>query len=64
MVKEASEKMTLKTAIEIVDNFNMWRLGDSEHIAKPFQITEALDVLLQTCKVIENKINLTKNQFQ
>jgi hypothetical protein len=42
--------MTIIEAIEIVENFNKWRLGESDHIAKPSQITEAINIVLGVAK--------------
>lgn len=72
--KAGEKRMNITTAIEIVENFNKWRVGESEHIAKPSQITEAIDLVLGlTKKAItnalkemndSNKIDLNKNRFQ
>lgn len=48
--EKAGEKMNITTAIEIVENFNKWRIGESEHIAKPSEITEAIDLVLGVAK--------------
>ncbi len=66
--------MTIIEAIEIVENFNKWRLGESDHIAKPSQITEAINVVVASAKYDPrkawkelqdaNKIDLNKNRFQ
>lgn len=52
--------MTIVEAIEIVENFNKWRIGESNTIAKPSQITEAIDVLLEVC----NGLQIADKKFE
>jgi hypothetical protein len=42
--------MDLKTAIEILDNHQKWRLGDIETPQKPSIITQSIDTILQHFK--------------
>ena len=50
--------MELKTAIEILEYHQKWRLGEREDmIHEPKKLTEALDVLLSEVK----KICITSN---
>ena len=50
--------MELKTAIEILEYHQEWRLGKREDmIHEPKKLTEALDIILNEVKKLEANIN-------
>lgn len=50
--------MELKTAIEILEYHQKWRLGEREDmIHEPKKLTEALDLVIKEIKNIEIKMN-------
>ena len=54
--------MELKTAIEILEYHQEWRLGKREDmIHEPKKLTQALDVVLNEVKKIEVSTNENKN---
>ena len=54
--------MELKTAIEILEYHQEWRLGKREDmIHEPKKLTQALDVVLNEVKKLEASINENKN---
>ena len=51
-------KMELKTAIEILEYHQEWRLGKREDmIHEPKKLTQALDVVINEVKKLEASIN-------
>ena len=57
-------KMELKTAIEILEYHQEWRLGKREDmIHEPKKLTEALDVVLNKVKKLEASTNENKNKL-
>ena len=42
--------MDLKTAIEVLDNHQKYRLGEIETMQKPSQITKSIDTILHHLK--------------
>ena len=53
-----NDKMELKTAIEILEYHQEWRLGKREDmIHEPKKLTEALDIVLNEVKKLEASIN-------
>jgi hypothetical protein len=53
--------MTILEAIEIIDNFNKWRVGESNTIAKPSQITEAISIVSECAKKSYEILNNAKD---
>lgn len=54
--------MELKTAIEILEYHQEWRLGKREDmIHEPKKLTEALDIVLNEVKKLEASINEKQN---
>ena len=54
--------MELKTAIEILEYHQEWRLGKREDmIHEPKKLTEALDIVLKEVKKLEASINENEN---
>ena len=54
--------MELKTAIEILEYHQEWRLGKREDmIHEPKKLTEALDIILNEVKKLESSINEKQN---
>ena len=54
--------MELKTAIEIMEYHQEWRLGKREDmIHEPKKLTEALDIILNEVKKLEASINEKQN---
>ena len=53
------DKMELKTAIEILEYHQKWRLGKREDmIHEPKKLTQALEIVLNEVKKLEASINL------
>lgn len=56
--------MELKTAIEILEYHQEWRLGKREDmIHEPQKLTEAMDIVLNEVKKLEASTNENKNKL-
>ena len=56
--------MELKTAIEILEYHQEWRLGKREDmIHEPKKLTQALDIVLNEVKKLEARQTKTKNKL-
>ena len=57
--------MELKTAIEILEYHQEWRLGKkNDMIHEPKKLTEALDIVLNEVKKLEASINEKKLKYR
>ena len=61
-ISEMNKKMELKTAIEILEYHQEWRLGKREDmIHEPKKLTQALDIVLNEVKKLEASTNENYN---
>ena len=62
---KTKDKMELKTAIEILEYHQEWRLGKREDmIHEPKKLTQALDIVLNEVKKLEASKNENINKYR
>ena len=59
-INNNNKKMELKTAIEILEYHQEWRLGKKEDmIHEPQKLTEALEIVLNEVKKLEASVSVS-----